>query len=245
MIRAENRRFPFGWISSSKKTPGRAVELADDHALRAVDDERAAVGDERELAEVDLLLDHVLHLLFAVARVVPDDQAQRRLQRHRVREIALLALLDGVLRRPDLVRDELEREIPARVRDRENVLEDRLQAFPVTLLRRHDQLQEVPERIELDSKEIRDLHHRVQLREVVSIRAGAHRFRDLDHVAHSFNGVRHRCSEAYDPGPPRFRRPRGERTGRTFRELLELDGTAGATGLVSPDLVTCKGNSIS
>src|SRR6185503_9307284 len=36
---------------------GRAVELRDDHALRAVDDELAAAEHQGDLAEVDLLLD--------------------------------------------------------------------------------------------------------------------------------------------------------------------------------------------
>jgi hypothetical protein len=35
---------------------GRAVQLADDDALGPVDDERAVLGHQRDLAEVDLLL---------------------------------------------------------------------------------------------------------------------------------------------------------------------------------------------
>ena len=38
----------------------RAVQLRDDHALGAVDDERAVLGHERNLAHVDLLLLHFL-----------------------------------------------------------------------------------------------------------------------------------------------------------------------------------------
>ena len=52
---------------------GRAVELRDDDALGAVDDERAVVGHERNLAHVDLLL---LHFLDGVLRrfLVHDDR---------------------------------------------------------------------------------------------------------------------------------------------------------------------------
>ena len=35
----------------------RAVQLADDDALGAIDDERAEVGEQRQFAEIDLLLD--------------------------------------------------------------------------------------------------------------------------------------------------------------------------------------------
>ena len=48
-----------------------AVQLADDDALGAVDDERTGVGHQRDLAEVDLLLlDVADDALAAVARVV-------------------------------------------------------------------------------------------------------------------------------------------------------------------------------
>ena len=43
---------------------GRAVELADDDALGAVDDELAAADHDRHVAEVDLLLDGVVSPLF-------------------------------------------------------------------------------------------------------------------------------------------------------------------------------------
>ena len=41
----------------------RAVELAHDHALGAVDDELAAADHDRHVAEVDLFLDRVCSLL--------------------------------------------------------------------------------------------------------------------------------------------------------------------------------------
>ncbi len=47
---------------------GRAVQLRDDDALGAVDDERAVVGHQRQFAEVDLLLAHVLDRLLGARR---------------------------------------------------------------------------------------------------------------------------------------------------------------------------------
>ena len=52
-------------ISTTKSTPGRAVELADDDALGAVDDELAAADHDRHVAEVDRLLDGRLALVQA------------------------------------------------------------------------------------------------------------------------------------------------------------------------------------
>ncbi len=52
---------PRSW---SKNTPGRTVQLRDDDALGAVDDEGAVLGHQRHLADVDFLLFHVLDRFF-------------------------------------------------------------------------------------------------------------------------------------------------------------------------------------
>ena len=76
----------------------RPVELRHDDALRAVDDERAVLGHQRDVAEVDLLLLDVADGLRAGLRIfIPDDQADRDLQRHGEGHAALLALVDVVL----------------------------------------------------------------------------------------------------------------------------------------------------
>ena len=75
-----------------------AVQLADDDALGAVDDERAVVGHQRDLAEVDLLLLDVADRLRPGLLVgVPDDQAHDDLDRRGERHAALAALVDVVL----------------------------------------------------------------------------------------------------------------------------------------------------
>ena len=92
---------------------GRAVQLRDDDALGAVDDEGAALGHQRDLAEVDLLLLHVADRLDAGLLVdVPHDQADHDLDRRGERHAAGAALVDVVLGLLEVVRDELERRSP-------------------------------------------------------------------------------------------------------------------------------------
>jgi hypothetical protein len=48
-----------GSTSTEKSTPGERCSWRDDDALGAVDDELAATDHDRDLAEVDLLLDRL------------------------------------------------------------------------------------------------------------------------------------------------------------------------------------------
>src|SRR4029453_1139831 len=76
----------------------RAVQLADDDALSAVDDEGAVLRHQRNVAVVDLLLLDVADGLHAgLGVLVPDDEADRHLERHGVGHAPLLALVDVVL----------------------------------------------------------------------------------------------------------------------------------------------------
>jgi len=143
---------------------GGAVELADDDALGAIDDEGAELGEQRELAEIDFLLDDVAGALLA-AGILEDDQLQRRLERRREGHVALDALLDGVLRLAEGVAHELEREVLVHVGDREQVLEDALQAHILALVRGGIQLQQRFEGARLDVQEIGHPHGVVELAE--------------------------------------------------------------------------------
>src|SRR4028118_1343454 len=58
----------------SEEEGGRAVELRDDDALRAVDDEGAGVGHQRDFAEEDLLLLDVADGLRLGLRVLVEDR---------------------------------------------------------------------------------------------------------------------------------------------------------------------------
>ena len=99
---------------------GRADQLRDDDALGAVDDERALVGHEREVAHEDRL---GLDLAGLVVHELGGDE-----QRRGVGEVALLALLDGVLRVLEARVRERQGHRPGEVLDRADLLEDLLQA---------------------------------------------------------------------------------------------------------------------
>jgi len=102
MMRAEKRRWPLGVDALLEHDARRAVQLRHDDALGAVDHERAQRRENRQLAEIDFLLDDVLGPLGLrdLADLFHHHELQRRLERHRVRHVALDALLDGVLRLP-------------------------------------------------------------------------------------------------------------------------------------------------
>ena len=81
-----------------KKTPGLRWSWRDDDPLGAVDDERAVVRHQRDVAEIDLLLLGVAHHARAGLRVaVIDEQAEGDLERHREGHPPLLAVRDRVL----------------------------------------------------------------------------------------------------------------------------------------------------
>ena len=156
-MRAEIRRWPFGCVALLEHHAGRPVQLADDDALGAVDDEGAERREQRQLTEIDLLLDDVARPLDAVDLLV-DDELQRRLERRRVGHVALDALLDGVLRLAEGVADELEREVLVDVGDREQVLEDPLETDVLAVVRGGIQLEQRLEGARLDVEEMGHLH---------------------------------------------------------------------------------------
>ena len=136
---------------------GRAVQLGDDDALGAVDDERAVLAHEGHVAEVDPLADRRL----AVAERELD--VERSGIRHALAqrgERIVLRLRRGLLRRilPEAVLDEVEHVVPVVALDREDALEDALQTDRRALLRRDVLLEELLVGLGLDL----DLVGRVQ-----------------------------------------------------------------------------------
>ena len=99
-----------------------AVDLGDDDALGAVDDEGSPVGHEGDVAEVDLLLPYLARLL--------EDQVDPRLEGHGVGEALHLALELRVLHRVlvEVVALVLEEHVAVGALDREGVAEDFFQA---------------------------------------------------------------------------------------------------------------------
>ncbi|OIQ79566.1 hypothetical protein GALL_386850 [mine drainage metagenome] len=121
---------------------GAAVQLRDDDALGAVDDEGAGGGHERDLAHVDLLLLDLLDFLGG-GFAVENHQANPGAQRAGEGQSALLALLDIEGRLAEIEMHELQAGI-ARVRDdRKDRRECRLQALVLPLRCRDSGLQKL------------------------------------------------------------------------------------------------------
>jgi len=108
---------------------GAAVQLADHHALRSVDDERAVVGHERDLAEEDLLLLDVADRLRPGLFIgVPDHQAHDHLDGRREGHAALPTLLHVVLGLVQVVGHEHELARAVKFAYREKTLENAMQS---------------------------------------------------------------------------------------------------------------------
>src|SRR5690606_18522818 len=146
---------------------GRTVQLRDDDALGAVDDEGAVLGHERDLAHVDLLL---LHVLDGLARrlAVVDHQAHGHAQRGAVAEAAVAALALVEHRLAELVADVLQRCVAVVADDREHGLEGGVQAAVGALGRVHVLLEEIPVRIDLDRQQEGNFENGPALAEVLA-----------------------------------------------------------------------------
>src|SRR5208282_2727217 len=147
-----------------EKYSGRAMQLRDDDALGTVHHEGAVTGHQRNLAEIDFLLLDVLDRAAPVLDV-PDDELNLDLQRRRVSHAALMAFLDVVLGRAELVRDELERGGLVEILDRKYRLENCLQTNVRAVLGRDADLQEVVVRALLNLDQIRNLDDLLDLAE--------------------------------------------------------------------------------
>ena len=119
----------------------RPVQLGDDHPLGAVDDERAVVGHERDLAHVDLLLLHLLDRRLG-RLLVHDREADLGPQRRAIGEAALLAFGDVERRGEQRVADEIELRVARMAGDREDRRERGLQAFVLAPVAGRVRLQE-------------------------------------------------------------------------------------------------------
>ena len=102
---------------------GAAVQLADHHALGAVDDELAAAEHDRHVAQVDLFLDRLLL-----------GQPQPDLERPAVGQPQLAALVGLVARLAQLVADVLQAQRLVVAFDREDLAQHALDALVLPLL---------------------------------------------------------------------------------------------------------------
>src|SRR3954453_23630583 len=162
---------------------GRADELADDDALRAVDHERALVGHPWVVAHVDALALDLAGLL--------DQELDVDVQRLAERQVLRGALLLGVLGRTELVVDELElHDLTGEILDRADLIEQ----FAESLV------DEPGERVELEFDQVRDLELLVadaidllvdaRVRDAARRRAGTIRRLSRQHEAPLLDGGR-------------------------------------------------------
>jgi len=144
----------------------RSMQLADDDALRAIDDEGAGIRHQRDLAEVDFLLLHVADRLDAGLFVdIPHHEPDHDLDRCSERHAAGATLVDVVLGLLEVVRDKLERRGLRKILDREDALEHALQADVLALVDGNVDLEELVVAPLLNVDEIGDLDDVLQLRE--------------------------------------------------------------------------------
>ena len=142
----------------------RAVHLADDHALGAVDDERAVLRHERHVAHVDvLLLDIEDGAGFRIGIDLEHDQAQRDAHRGGIGDAALAALVGVVFRRLQLILDEIQLRRAREVADREDRTQRLLQAGHIAVL--GPRAQELLVALALHLDEVGHLHDFVDVSE--------------------------------------------------------------------------------
>ena len=148
---------------------GRAMQLRNDDALGAVDDERAVVGHERQFAEVDLLLAHVLDgLLGARGFLVEHDETNLDAQRRGIGEATQLALFHVENGVTEAIAHVLQDRVARIAGDREHGLESRMQADVLALLFGLVGLEEGAVGIELDGEQVRRLEDAALLAKVLA-----------------------------------------------------------------------------
>ncbi|MNT21206.1 hypothetical protein D3C72_1565360 [compost metagenome] len=149
---------------------GRTVQLRDDHALGAVDDERTLVGHERHFAHVDLLFLHFLdHLRLRGRRLaVIDDELHLGAHGRGEGQTTGLALTHIERRLRQVVLEELHLDKTVVRDDREGSVERGLQAFDGAVLGGDAGLQERGVRVFLHLQQVGDFDDAVAVTETFS-----------------------------------------------------------------------------
>src|SRR5207342_1931263 len=145
----------------------RTVQLRDDDALGAVDDEGAVAGHQGQFAHVDLLLLHILDRLGRRLAVV-DNQAHGHAQRRAEGQaaVAALTLVEGRL--AQIVADVFQPGVAGVAGDRENGFQGRMQAALLALAGRGEFLQELTVGVHLDRQQVGHVQHGPALAEVLA-----------------------------------------------------------------------------
>ena len=140
MMRTERSGWPLAWTVRRA-----AVQLRDDHALGAVDNERAVTRHHRHIAEEHVLLTHILAVL----------ETERGMERLRVGVTVAERLGERILLIAEPVAHEVEHVAAVEARHGEDLVEDRLKTLLLALRGRNIRLEEVIVACRLDLDEIR------------------------------------------------------------------------------------------
>ena len=142
-----------GMDARAEEYPGRAVELRDDDALRTIYDEGPSIRHVGDVAQEDILNRRVKVLVVGIRT----GELELCLEGHTIGQPTAKAFLNGVLRRIDIVVEEFEDEVIARIGNREVLVEDAVESFALTRLGSCVQLEEVAEGLQLDLEEVWEL----------------------------------------------------------------------------------------
>ena len=132
------------------------MQLGDDDALGAVDDEGAVVGHQRHIAEVDFLIFRFFNLS-ATTTFVKNHQLHYHVQRAGVNQPALLTFGDVKAGFAQLITDELQHHAAVVTHDRKHRLESGLDTDVSAPVRPHVGLQVLVVGFYLRGQQVRHL----------------------------------------------------------------------------------------
>ncbi len=142
-----------------EENAGRAVQLADNDPLGAVDHESPAFRHQGDLAEIDfLLLDVADQFLLAASIRVKNYKPDHDFKGCGISHALLNTLLYIVFHVSDLVIDKLQRTFPAEVLYRENAFKSALKADIPALVRIGIHLEKLVVRLPLDFDQVGNIH---------------------------------------------------------------------------------------
>jgi hypothetical protein len=131
------------------------VQLGNDNAFSAIDDERTVFSHDREFANKDVVLDFFLELaVFAI--FFENLKRKSGVKLHGIREATLTAFGDAVLRDTEIITFIIKGIKTLDVSDRENILEHAFQPYLETFFWRDFLLEELLVRSLLDFDQVRE-----------------------------------------------------------------------------------------
>ena len=136
------RRIQFctvGMNARTKEHARRTMQLRHNYTLRTIDNKRTFGRHIRDWPQIHILNHGIKILVIRIGAI----EFQFRLQRHTISQTATNTLFDGITRRVDIIIEELQHEVIARIRNREILGKYAIQPFVFSLLRWSIKLEEI------------------------------------------------------------------------------------------------------